>query len=243
MNVFPYITLLHIFMPIILQKPSAKSKARDHSKYLAQRLEKWTKGELVGLMAEAREIQKRHQKIVSQKTTNKTKLFCHYMLLGKISQATKLINQDDSVIGVHPVDDEILEILRKKHPKAAHSPSVTPKVEIGTEETVQPVVFESIDETAIHDAAKKTFGSGGPTQVDADGWKHILCSKSYGKSSEVLCQSIADMAKRLCTEEVDPGMLNELLSCRLIPLNKSFKGRYCACEWHSSDLCRNRLWN
>ena len=49
MNVFPYITLVHIFMPIMLQKPSAKSKARDHSKYLAQRLEKWTKGDRVGL--------------------------------------------------------------------------------------------------------------------------------------------------------------------------------------------------
>ena len=213
--------LVHIFMPIMLQKPSAKSKARDHSKYLAQRLVKWTNGDLVSLMAEAREIQKRHQRIVDQKTTNKTKLFCNLMLLGKISQATKLFNHDDSTTGVHPVNDTILEILRKKHPKPAPPFDGLTHTEQNNKDTVEPVIFESIDETAIYNAAKKTFGSGGPTQVDADGWKHILCSKSYGKSSELLCQSIADMAKRLCTEEVDPGLLNELLSCRLIPLDKN----------------------
>jgi hypothetical protein len=31
------LSLVHIFMPIMLQKPSAKSKARDHSKYLELR--------------------------------------------------------------------------------------------------------------------------------------------------------------------------------------------------------------
>ena len=42
------LSLVHILMPIMLQKPSAKSKARDHSKYLAKRLIKWKDGELVG---------------------------------------------------------------------------------------------------------------------------------------------------------------------------------------------------
>ena len=36
--------LVHIFVPIMLQKPNKKSKAKDHAKYLAARLEKWTKG-------------------------------------------------------------------------------------------------------------------------------------------------------------------------------------------------------
>ncbi len=213
------LSLLHVFMPLMLQKPSERSKARDHCKYLTQRLQKWKNGEIVSLMAEAHEIQRRHQKVLDLKAANKTKLFCQLMLLGKVSQATKLINQEDSVVGVHPVDDNIMDILRGKHPKAAEATNLTDQSHTG--ELVQPVIFESIDGQSIFNAAKNTFGSGGPTNIDADGWKHILCSKSYGKLSEELCQSVADMAKRLCTEEVEPATLNELLSCRLIPLNKN----------------------
>ena len=51
--------LVHVFMPIMLQKPSKKSKAKDHVKYLLSRLQKWSNGDLNGLMAECREIQKR----------------------------------------------------------------------------------------------------------------------------------------------------------------------------------------
>ena len=40
------------------------------------------------------------------------------MTFGKIGEAAKKINNDDSVKGVHPLDDEIKDILQKKHPKA-----------------------------------------------------------------------------------------------------------------------------
>ena len=39
--------LTFIFMPIMLQKPSKKSKARDHVKYLASRLEKWSRSRCI----------------------------------------------------------------------------------------------------------------------------------------------------------------------------------------------------
>ena len=211
--------LLHIFMPIMLQKPSEKSKAKDHSKYLSKRLEMWENGDLKSLMAEAREIQKRHKKSLEKRTENKTKRFCQLMLLGKVAQANKLINNDDNVVGVHDVTDDIVEILRSKHPKASHSEDEICDKEEGP--LVQPVIFESIDSSAIYRAAKSTFGSGGPTLVDADGWKHILCSKSYGNVSDNLCRTIADMAKILCTETVESTILDELLSCRLIPLDKN----------------------
>ena len=31
-------TMLHVFVPLMLQKPSAKSKAKDHARYLEKRL-------------------------------------------------------------------------------------------------------------------------------------------------------------------------------------------------------------
>ena len=44
--------------------------------------------------------------------------------------------------------------------------------------------------------------------------------ESNGKSAKELCQSIADLAKLLCTEEVHPDCLTEYIACRLVPLDK-----------------------
>ena len=50
---------VHIFIPLMLQKPSSKSKAKDHSRYLEKRLKYWHAGDMKSLMAENREIQKK----------------------------------------------------------------------------------------------------------------------------------------------------------------------------------------
>ena len=42
------ISLVHIFIPLMLQKPAIKSKARANSKYLSARLEMWENGDLKG---------------------------------------------------------------------------------------------------------------------------------------------------------------------------------------------------
>ena len=83
-----------------------------------------------------------------------------------------------------------------------------------------PVVFEEIDAGKVYAAALRLEGSGGPTLLDAEGWKHMLCSKTYGKVSTNLCQAIADLAKKLCREAVHPDTLHEFVACRLIPLDK-----------------------
>ena len=82
------------------------------------------------------------------------------------------------------------------------------------------MIYEEIDGTAVQRAAKYLQGSGGPTLVDADGWKHILCSKSFGNASVELCNAIADLAKKLCRESIHPDSLHELVANRLIPLDK-----------------------
>ena len=41
------ISLVHVFIPLMLQKPSAKSKARENAKFLDKRLVLWKEGELV----------------------------------------------------------------------------------------------------------------------------------------------------------------------------------------------------
>ena len=83
-----------------------------------------------------------------------------------------------------------------------------------------PVVFEEIDASKVERAARNLHGAGGPTLVDADGWRRLLCSKAYGNASLNLCQAVADLAKKMCTEKIHPDSLIEYVACRLIPLNK-----------------------
>ena len=66
----------------------------------------------------------------------------------------------------------------------------------------------------------KTRGGSGPSGLDADGWKRILLSKSFGESSSDLCQTLAKVTKKLCTEELSTS-LEGFLACRLIPRNKN----------------------
>ena len=53
------IPLLTIFLPLMLQKPSQKSKKADHIRNLKRRLAMWKEGKLKELLSECAEIQKR----------------------------------------------------------------------------------------------------------------------------------------------------------------------------------------
>ncbi|KXJ07630.1 hypothetical protein AC249_AIPGENE26530, partial [Exaiptasia diaphana] len=48
----------------------------------------------------------------------------------------------------------------------------------------------------------------------------LLVCKYFKKSSRNLCDAIATLAKRLCTEHVDPTTIQPILASRLIPLDK-----------------------
>ena len=48
--------------------------------------------------------------------------------------------------------------------------------------------------------------------IDSDVWKDFLCSKALGNASLQLCQVIADVAKILCSDDVNPDCLTELIS-------------------------------
>ena len=85
----------------------------------------------------------------------------------------------------------------------------------------EEVIYESIDADMIIKTTKRFNGSGGPTKVDSDCWKHILCSKFFTVQSQNLAQAIADLTKRLCTEDVSADSVKELYAGRLVPLDKN----------------------
>ena len=68
--------------------------------------------------------------------------------------------------------------------------------------------------------ALETKGSGSPSGIDLNGFRRMLASKSFKKSSASLCDAMAMLAKRLCTELIDPATIEPILASRLIPLDK-----------------------
>ena len=72
----------------------------------------------------------------------------------------------------------------------------------------------------IREAALRTKGAGGPSNVDANGFHIILASKSFKKSGSNLCDALATLTRRLCTEYIDPATIEPILASSLILLDK-----------------------
>ena len=67
------------------------------------------------MMAENREIQKRLIHSQDNRKEAKQKLFYRLMLQEKVSQAMKFVDSESDTHGVHPLTEEIKEILQKKN--------------------------------------------------------------------------------------------------------------------------------
>lgn len=90
----------------------------------------------------------------------------------------------------------------------------------GPVDDVPDVIFQQINGEMIREAALRTKGSRGPSGADANGFKRLLACKSFKKSSTNLCDSVATMTRKLCTEYLDPHTIEALLANRLILLDK-----------------------
>ena len=215
------INMAMVFLPLMLQKPSARSKKKDHTRYLKQRLETWRSGSISDIILECEAIQKR-LKSSKKKSISDIKGFTRLMLEGKVRQALKLVNANSDVSGVHDLTPRVVEKLKEKHPDGQLA-EPTALIE-GTPPRVEPVIYEDIDSKMVQEAAKNTSGSGGPTKIDADIWKHLLCSKAFGKHSDELAEEIALTIRRLCTEQIPADDIEFLWASRLVPLMKKDDG-------------------
>ena len=208
---------------LLLHKPHRTSKAKDHAHCLQRRLESWKAGDIDTLLGEGRTIQQRIQ--TSNQSPNQTKRlarsFAKLMLEGKTKAALRLITEQDkggflhlnNVVQIGSAEPQtVLDILRQKHPvsQPAHPDALLQAPD--TPNTVHSVLYDRIDAAAIRSAA-------GPSAIDACGWRR-MCT-SFQTSSDELCHSLALLARRLCTECVDPAGLAPFLACRLITLDKN----------------------
>ena len=143
------------------------------------------------------------------------------MLQGKVSAALRWVTNKAG--GLLEPTSETIKLLESKHPAPPPEDSFLVSSllsKVGLED-VDSVIFENIDAEAIQKAAKNTNGSAGPSGLDSDGWQRLLCSKSFKTCGTELCESVALLARKLCTELVDPDPLAAFISCRLIPLDKN----------------------
>ena len=211
--------LMHVFMPTMLQRPTSKSKPRQNSKFLKERLIWWSNGDLDSLIKHCRQIQTQLEKKNNVQVVNNQKAFCRLMLQGRVRKALKHINHSERLAGgVHNLSKEVIDQLKIKHPlPGSKDPSVLPDI---TSDLPDPVLFEGIDAISIQNAARDIDGAGGPSQVSAQIWKHMICSRFHLKESEKLAQTIAEFVKILCTEQLPSEYLTEFLAGRLIPLDK-----------------------
>ena len=207
-----------VLVAVGLQKPSQKSKAKDYQECLEKRLKLWKNGGIECLLREGRMIQRRIQK--SRKNSdppNKGRIFAKLVMEGQINSALHFLSEAESG-GVLPLTEDVMRQLREKHAEAQKASLGA--LLFGPVEDIPDSAYQQINGEMLREAALRTRGSGGPSGVDAVGFKRILACKSFKRSSTNLCDSIATLTKRLCTEYVDPLTIEPILSNRLIPLDK-----------------------
>ena len=91
----------------------------------------------------------------------------------------------------------------------------------GPIDQIPPNIFDLINKQMIYDAALKTKGSTGPSGMDTELYRRILCSKNFASERKLLRDEIAVMTRNLQKSCYHPSLLEAYTSCRLIQLDKN----------------------
>ena len=149
-----------------------------------------------------------------------SKVFAKLVLQGKLSAAIKLL-ENESSSGLLDLSPEVLEGLKDKHPEAA---DITFESLLhGPIEYIPPSVFDMINEEIIYNATTTTKGSAGPSGMNSELYRRILCSKNFKLKTEgkILREEFAVLTRNLLKTSYHPSLLEAFTSCRLLKLNKN----------------------
>ncbi len=219
-----------VLQVLLLQRPHADSRAKNHVECLRRRLAAWKEGDVNGLVCEGRAL----QFSLSQRNSREqgeehfARVFGRLMIQGKVKAAIRWLSQSTSR-GVLPLDKvvgdgsrTVYDVLLDKHPVPQElDPDAVISVSspVIQQQPAHAVLFDRLNGQMIKTAALRTDGAAGPSGVDAAGWRR-LCTAFHG-ASRSLCDAIAKFARRIATDYVDPSGLAAFVACRLIPLDKS----------------------
>ena len=217
---------------LLLQKPSKKSKSKDHISHLRRRLELWKQGDIPILVQEGKCIQ-RYLHNVSRPSDDYTiaRNFGKMMEQGKVKNALRYLSRT-STKGVLSLDEMILftssgsklvlqstlDVLQDKHP-TGKSPDPLSLLTNSFETNIfNPILFENLNADTIRNAAMHTQGSAGLSGLGSFAWRRLCCS--FGSASHDLCSTLAAVGCRLCSSLANPESITAFVACRLIPLDK-----------------------
>ena len=203
---------------LLLQKPSATSKSREHIQSLEQRIGMWNNGKIQELWTDGLVIQKKLTQKPQKTPEDITRTFTKLMFEGKPGAAMKFLDENSANTVLKPTA-EVINKLRSLHPDAAE---IQPNsLYEGPLELVSSAHFNNITEQTILKAATHTQGSGGPSLFDAKQWKRMICSNQFKTEAKDLREELATFAKKIATETLDPNILEAYCANRLIPLDKA----------------------
>ena len=210
---------------LLLQKPHRRFKAEDHVIYLEHRLQLWGSGKLKELLDEGRTIQHQLSRKPPIQQEDTARIFAKLMMEGKV-RATLRIVTDSNGGGILPLDkvidvenynaETVCGVLMKKHPHKQPPRSSSLIEPDSAPLEPHPAMFEVIYGQLIRSTMLKMDGAAGPSGLDATAWKR-MCT-SFKTASADLCELLANTARRLCSEYVDPSGISALVACRLIAL-------------------------
>ena len=187
-----------VLLAVALQKPSPKSKTKDHQEFLSKHLALWKEGEISKLLREGRMLQGRIGKLKTFDQMEKSKIFAKPVLEGQINSG-----------GVLELTDDVMGQLKEKHPNP--QPTTLGSLLFGPiNDDIPESLYSEINGEMIREAALRTKGSGGPCGVDANGFRRMMACKSFKQLSTKLCEAIATMTRTLCTTYIDPATIEPL---------------------------------
>jgi len=133
-----------------------------------------------------------------------------------VNSAIRFLDADADRKGILPLTKDVVADLKKLHPDPGIAPDNILKK--GKPTPLNPIIFEAITGDSIRITAMRTKGSAGISGRDSEHWRRLLFS--FGDVSIRLADALAAMARRICTQYLDPDALSTFLANRLIPLNK-----------------------
>jgi hypothetical protein len=129
---------------------------------------------------------------------------------GILSAAIKFLDKESSsrLLDLSP---DILDGLKEKHPPASEKKDEC--LRNGSVDQIPPNNFDHINEQLIYVAAMKTRGSPGPSGMDADVYRRILCPKNFSSEGKTLREEISTMTRNLMKSCYHPSLLESYASC------------------------------
>ena len=103
---------------LLLQKPSATSKSKDHVKSLELRIQMWNEGRIRELWNDSNVIQNKMTSKSQKSPDDVTRIFTKLMFEGKPGAAMKFLDENSSNSVLKPTV-EVIEKLQSLHPEAA----------------------------------------------------------------------------------------------------------------------------